>query len=704
MNILMLITGNTIIQIGCTNDQTATLRGVLRSKFRTCSVIAAMDVSRKKNKFQWARNYMTVLTSRDILFFEDDKLEQVVYRLTPADQADTIQIPSGSESNDKNLIELKIGDKPTLISTANSQLCGELYHVLFFVLKGWHLSLPPPPAIAWSLPLLTAYNSGALLKSIFVREAVYQGIPEEIRPWVWKKLCESLLKGGVVLSKQDIQTLVSAVPFVPESVTETISQMTCEQTIKDDVLLLCKYVQMTQPSQTDFSPMCHLGQYVLQTLPEDVAVVVFQTFYQSIYPIWLTDNLFQDIETKVFLTVCEKLVPDVVQWSRSCPINWKRLLRCWITELFVMNRQSVNRLWSILLFEGYGALFPMLIAILSSNKQLFLGKKPSSECQDYLEKEFLKQVVNIGDIVLNFRVLIAPNQSTSRFFELSYIRGLRLQCLENYAKELQMVNKSTKQKSELLDTQLRDCDKYLNALDNYLRDVHTKIESIQESAKNDQDMHVQYLRLRQIEEMFSECRPHLTRLVQYLKTYSLLLQQRILILLDALDSMTTISNTTSCIPEMNQIDALQLNLKELTANIHFVGLRADIISVLMAAQVCMWDYISIGWHVMEIRMRTVHSEMSWMNSLEMKEMTVTKDDYMSFMVDSALKIAQVSGLNVLSFMKAASSDLQATLITDMVEGMKEVYSRLQDKWASISEMGELEKEFEELTKQTGFTK
>ena len=102
--------------------------------------------------------------------------------------------------------------------------------------------------------------------------------------------------------------------------------------------------------------------------------------------------------------------------------------------------------------------------------------------------------------------------------------------------------------------------------------------------------------------------------------------------------------------------------------------------------------------------RTVHSEMSWMNSLEMKEMTVTKDDYMSFMVDSALKIAQVSGLNVLSFMKAASSDLQATLITDMVEGMKEVYSRLQDKWASISEMGELEKEFEELTKQTGFTR
>ena len=42
--------------------------------------------------------------------------------------------------------------------------------------------------------------------------------------------------------------MVSAVPFVPDSVTETIAQMTSEQAIKDDVLLLCKYVQMTQIS------------------------------------------------------------------------------------------------------------------------------------------------------------------------------------------------------------------------------------------------------------------------------------------------------------------------------------------------------------------------------------------------------------------------------------------------------------------------
>lgn len=77
---------------------------------------------------------------------------------------------------------------------------------------------------------------------------------------------------------------------------------------------------------------------------------------------------------------------------------------------------------------------PFCPATSSSSSERSPRRSVRSECAgsliaSYLEKEFLKQVVNIGDIVLNFRVLIAPNQSTSRFFELSYIRGLRLQCL-----------------------------------------------------------------------------------------------------------------------------------------------------------------------------------------------------------------------------------------------------------------------------------
>ena len=33
----------------------------------------------------------------------------------------------------------------------------------------------------------------------------------------------------------------------------------------------------------------------------------------------------------------------------------------------------VNRLWSIVLFEGYGAFLPMIVSILMSNKQQLMG-------------------------------------------------------------------------------------------------------------------------------------------------------------------------------------------------------------------------------------------------------------------------------------------------------------------------------------------
>ena len=82
-NMFILFTNTTILQIGCADTQTATLREVLRYKFRACSgsenyyfiiiVIAATDIFRKKNKFQWTKNFMAVLTSRDILLFENDK-------------------------------------------------------------------------------------------------------------------------------------------------------------------------------------------------------------------------------------------------------------------------------------------------------------------------------------------------------------------------------------------------------------------------------------------------------------------------------------------------------------------------------------------------------------------------------------------------------------------------------------------------------
>lgn len=59
---------------------------------------------------------------------------------------------------------------------------------MFFALTGYHQVLPPPNSIAWSLPLITAHLNGFCIKGIFEREAVYQGIPEEIRPWVELKV------------------------------------------------------------------------------------------------------------------------------------------------------------------------------------------------------------------------------------------------------------------------------------------------------------------------------------------------------------------------------------------------------------------------------------------------------------------------------------------------------------------------------------
>ena len=78
--------------------------------------------------------------------------------------------------------------------------------------------------------------------------------------------------------------------------------------------------------------------------------------------------------------------------------------------------------------------------------------------------------------------------------------------------------------------------------------------------------------------------------------------------------------------------------------------------------------------------RKVHNEMSWMNSVEMTEMINMKQDYMSFMYDSALRIAQVCGSSILRFINTIHTDLFTTFVTDIIHEMKEVYEGLQQKW------------------------
>ena len=47
----------------------------------------------------------------------------------------------------------------------------------------------------------------------------------------------------------------------------------------------------------------------------------------------------------------------------------------------------------------------------------------------YLEQELLPSVSNIAEIARNFRVLVSPNQPSSKFFDIGYIKQLRMQFL-----------------------------------------------------------------------------------------------------------------------------------------------------------------------------------------------------------------------------------------------------------------------------------
>lgn len=196
--------------------------------------------------------------------------------------------------------------------------------------------------------------------------------------------------------------------------------------------------------------MCPLALYLIKSLPVDVALTVFQTLLQVFLPLWLRDNLFQQvdpsqmyheqIETSVFTHVCSQLNADLMEWSRTRQINWTPVLREWIQSMFIsMNRQSVNRIWSIMLFEGYGSLLPLIISLLTSNKQMIMSLSPSTDAQrqgyqlslifSFLEKEFLTKVSNISDVTRNFRILTAANQPTYQLFEINTIRNLRLKLL-----------------------------------------------------------------------------------------------------------------------------------------------------------------------------------------------------------------------------------------------------------------------------------
>ena len=49
--------------------------------------------------------------------------------------------------------------------------------------------------------------------------------------------------------------------------------------------------------------------------------------------------------------------------------------------------------------------------------------------------------------------------------------------------------------------------------------------------------------------------------------------------------------------------AILENLHDSYLNMKLIGVRADVINVLLATQICLWNLISVGWELYEMRLR-----------------------------------------------------------------------------------------------------
>lgn len=56
-------------------------------------------------------------------------------------------------------------------------------------------------------------------------------------------------------------------------------------------------------------------------------------------------------------------------------------------------------------------------------------------------------------------------------------------------------------------------------------------------------------------------------------------------------------------PDDTQVAAILENLHDSYLNMKLIGIRADVINVLLATQICLWNLISVGWELYEMRLR-----------------------------------------------------------------------------------------------------
>lgn len=66
-----------------------------------------------------------------------------------------------------------------------------------------------------------------------------------------------------------------------------------------------------------------------------------------------------------------------------------------------------------------------------------------------------------------------------------------------------------------------------------------------EIAKNDPDVRMQYTRLERIVQLLTDCLPSIQHLDHCIKQYTILLHNRNLVVLDVIDTLSTIANNQS---------------------------------------------------------------------------------------------------------------------------------------------------------------
>ena len=128
------------------------------------------------------------------------------------------------------------------------------------------------------------------------------------------------------------------------------------------------------------------------------------------------------------------------------------------------------------------------------------------------------------------------------------------------ARSLQMNNVkaleiSTKRKVVLLDQELKRSISTRNEINELLKVLHSQLDSTKgfrlfwshtvETAKNDPNVRTQYRRLEYISSLFQDSLPHFEKMEGHLRRYLKLVQQRNIVVLDLLDTLSTISNGLS---------------------------------------------------------------------------------------------------------------------------------------------------------------